>query len=191
MQRLKIVNEKTGEVVLVKRQFKGQVFKDPKDNTIITWKEVKEVVKTGDGKHDFKIECKLVKAEEVNRADSINSYSGDVGIQNVLKKIALSGKDLASVVEAGTYASKQKGDYVVDISKAPSDTFEALDEVEKGLAAHKKLPNELKKGKRFDEFAQTVKTEDLNAYIESQVQKRLAQLKKAESKKEEVIENVK
>lgn len=189
MERL-VIN-KNGEFVLKKRHFKGQVFKSSKENTIITWKEVKEVVKTGEGKHDFVIKCKLVKAEEVNRAESINSYSGDVGIQNVLKKIALSGKEISSVVEAGTYASKQKGDRVVDISKAPSDTFEALNEVEKGFKVYQKMPDEMKKGRRFDDFATNFKDADFNAYIEAQVQKSLAKIQKKEPKKEEVKSDVK
>lgn len=178
----KVVNKATGEIVKKRRVISGQVFPDPEKDTIKVWKEVKEVEKTGEGKSDFKIHCKLAVAEEYNRADHINSFSGDVGIQNVLKKVALGGHDIGQVIESGAFQSKQKGDHVVDISKTPKDTFEALNEVEKGLKGWKGIPDELKKGRNMAEFAKTFNAEELNSYIEAQVQKRL---KKAEPKKEE------
>lgn len=182
----KKVNKATGEVVIEKRlpRVSGQVFETPEKSKIIVWKEVKEIEKTGEGKSDFKIHCKLVPAEVYNRADHINSFSGDVGIQNILKKVALSGEDIGQVIESGRFYSKQKGDHVVDISKAPKDTFEALNEVEKGMKNYKTLPEELTKGRKFSTFAKEFNAEELNNYIEAQVQKRVAQ-KKEESQKGE------
>lgn len=167
------VNKETGEIIKKRRVIPGQVFPDPEKDTIKVWKEVKEIEQTGQGKSDFKIHCKLVVAEEYNRADHINSFSGDVGIQNVLKKVALGGHDVGQVIESGAFQSKQKGDHVVDVSKVPGDTFEALDEVEKGLKGWKGIPDELKKGRNMAEFAKTFSADELNSYIEAQVQKRL------------------
>lgn len=178
----KEVNKATGEIIKKRRVIPGQVFPDPEKDTIKVWKEVKEIEKTGEGKSDFKIHCKLAVAEEYNRADHINSFSGDVGIQNVLKKVALSGRDIGSVIESGAFQSKQKGDHVVDISKTPQDTFEALNQVEKGIKGWKGIPDELKKGRNMAEFAKTFNADELNSYIEAQVQKRL---KKKEPQQEE------
>lgn len=181
-----ITDKKTGEVkkILKKRVFAGQKFLDPGKDTIKTYKEVSEVVKTGEGKSDFVIKKKLAVVEEVNRADHINSFSGDVGLQNILKKLAMSGTDVASVVESGRFASKQKG--LVDISDMPDNIAEAFREVEKGVKAYDKLPEDLKKKMSFDVFASSFKKEDFEKYIQSQVDKRIVKMqKKVEQQKVE------
>lgn len=185
MATIIITQTKDGEIIktLKKRNFAGQVFEDPEKDTIKTYKEVAEVLKTGEGKSDFVIKKKLVVVEEVNRSDYICSFSGDVGIQNVLKKLALSGKDIASVVESGQFASKQKG--VVDISNMPDDIATAFRSVQKGVEAFDKLPEELKKKMSFDAFASSVNAEEINKYIQSQIDKRISRLKAQEKPKED------
>lgn len=182
MAEKKVVTS-TGEVISKGRHFKGQVFADPKDDVIVTYKEVSEVVKTGEGKHDFFIKKNIVAVESVNRRDYINSFSGDVGLQNVLKKIALSGKDLTSVVDSGKFYSKQG---YVDISNAPTNIVEAYEAVEKGVKAFDSLPAELKKKSSMAKFAESVTPAEMKAYIDLEVSKAIAAAKatKAEERKE-------
>lgn len=182
----KKINKSTGEVIDERVVDQGQVFPDPDDDYIITYKEQAEVIKTGEGKSDFIIKKRLVPVQKVKRSDHINSFAGDVGIENILKKVALSGDTIANVVESGKYASKQKGDHVVDISDAPKDTFEALDKVKEAYADFERLPKALRKGRSMSEFNKTLKAEEITAYIDEQVKSRLASIqKKAEEKKGE------
>lgn len=147
---------------------KGQVFIEPEKNEIITYKVVNYIEKTGDGENDFVVKQKMVIANKVNRADSINSYSGDVGIQNVLKKVALSGEDLASVVDSGKFYSKQKG--LVDLSEVPDNVVEAYKKVEDGVKAFDNLPKDLKKKSSMAHFASEVTNEEIYKYIDAKIE---------------------
>lgn len=108
LKKKQSVNSSTGEVITKKSRFSGQIFADPAKDDIITYKVIDEIVKTGEGKNDFKIVQKLVVAERVNRADAINAHATEVGLHNVLKRLALSGKDIASVVDSGAFIQNKR-----------------------------------------------------------------------------------
>lgn len=151
----------------------GQTFKSKE---IFEYKEVQEIVKTGEGKHDFKVIKKLVTASKTNRSDYINSFSGDVGIMNVLKKVLVGGETIDEVVKSGRFASKQVGE--VDLSKLPDNIVDAYKSVEKGVKAFDDLPENVKKKQSFARFAESFDQDEFNKYIQAEVRKVIALQKK-------------
>ena len=156
--------------------FEGQKFPEPKDDVIVEYTEVKECVKTGEGKHDFKVVKSLTPTSKTNRADYINSFTGDVGIMNVLKKVLVGGQTIDDVVKSGKFASSQQG--LVDLSKMPDNIVDAYKKVESGVKAFDELPENVKKKQSFAHFAETFDQNALNDYIAGEVKKYLASQKK-------------
>lgn len=65
---------------------------DSDDDKYIIGRELKDSVKmTGDKDTDFVIEKKVVEISRVDRQEYIDSFSDDVGILNIMKKVALTG----------------------------------------------------------------------------------------------------
>jgi len=153
--------------------FEGQTFVS-KD--IIEYKEVAEVKKTGEGKHDFKVIKTLVPISKTNRADYIDSFASDVGIMNVLKKVLVGGETIEDVVKTGKFMSKQQGE--VDLSKLPDNIADAYRAVEAGVKAFDSLPDNLKKKQSFARFAESFSKDDFTAYLRAEVDKVLALQKK-------------
>ena len=139
--------------------FEGQFFKS---EDIVEYTEVAEVKKTGEGKHDFVIVKSIVPTSTTNRADFINSFSGDVGIMNVLKKVVAGGETIEDVVNSGRFASKQKD--LVDLSHLPDNIADAYRKVEEGVKAFDNLPNDIKKKQSFAHFAESFSKDDFQKY---------------------------
>ena len=74
-------------------------MKDPDD---IVEYGIKQVVKkVGDGEEDYVIEDKVVEVSRVNRQSYIAKDAPDVGVMNILAKVARSG-DLSLLNQTGT-----------------------------------------------------------------------------------------
>lgn len=170
-QKLKLSSPFNGRTDGVK--FEGQSFKS---NDIIEYKEVAEVKKTGEGKHDFKVIKTLVPVSKTNRADYIDSFASDVGIMNVLKKVLVGGETIEDIVKSGRFATKQQGE--VDLSKLPDNIADAYRAVEAGVKAFDSLPDNLKKKQSFAHFAESFSKDDFTAYMRAEVEKVLAQQRK-------------
>ena len=156
--------------------FLGQTFKDPKDDVIVDYKEVSEIRKTGEGKHDFVVIKKIIPSSKTNRSDYINSFSSDVGIMNVLKKVLVGGETIDDVVKSGRFRSKQNG--LVDLSNLPDNIVDAYKSVEKGVQAFDELPEKVKKKQSFAAFAETFDNDEFKKYIRAEVLAELAAQKK-------------
>lgn len=62
------------------------------DDKYIIGRELKDcVVKTGDKDVDFVLDKKVVEISRVDRQEYIESFADDVGILNIMKKVALTG----------------------------------------------------------------------------------------------------
>lgn len=106
----------------------------------------------------FYIDYVPTEKSRINRQKYINSFAGDVGVLNVVKKLALSGEDATD----GRF-------------KAPVGYFDATilpkdGEAEMQLKQMKqkiwsKLDPELKSNMTFEEFASSINEDKLKAYI--------------------------
>ena len=103
-----------------------------------------------------------------NQQELIASYSDDVGIQNILKKLAISG-DKSILNQTGREPLCPNGglEPIQDFSEVPSSKAEAFNIVAAGVAAYDNLPSDIKGKMSLEQFVHDFGQEQLNAYIES------------------------
>lgn len=108
----------------------------------------------------------------VDRQDYINQYKDDVGILNVLKKVARSGDtSLINQINGGTG---------IDLTDMPEDFLQAKALYDQALIAYDQLPAEIKSGLTAEQFI-NIAAEKLDGNIKDYVQS----LKKIDDKTEE------
>lgn len=150
------------------------------DKDIVTYETREVVKKTGEGDEDFIVINKVVETSRKNRQDYINSFSSEVGILNILKKVALTGDDPYN----NEYIEQRKGGQYIDATALPSNKTDAFKAVEHGVNVFDSLPEELKGKLSMEKFVEEFGQEAFDKYIE----KVIAGLKgeaKAEPVKEE------
>ena len=107
---------------------------------------------------DFLVEEVVVEKERVNRDDYINSFREDVGIANILKKVALSG-DVSLLNQV-----KRVPQPLCDDGKEAIVDITPLQEGEEKVAAmgdnmrktYSALPEQLKAGRTLEQFLEGV-----------------------------------
>lgn len=138
----------------------------------------KDVVKKiGEGEEDFTIITKFVeRREDINKL--INSQANEVGIYNLLDRIAKTGDD--------TLLPKpfdDKSGQVLDYTRFPEDLMDVHQQQDQAAIAFDSLPDELKKGRKFEDFAANVTDAEAIEFIKAFIQSRVPQ-KKEEKKGE-------
>ena len=148
--------------------FPGQKF-DSYDDKTISEGYLKEVVKkVGEGEEDFVVEKKLVLYRSYSRAGYIQDAAEDVGILNVLRKVAISGQDLT---QDNPYAAKPG---YVDMTQMPGSLEEAIALVEKAKDTWKQLPDELKKNMDYEAFIKSCTPGQIYDYYKEIAEKEAA-----------------
>lgn len=111
---------------------------------------------------------KATYIKEYDIKDYIKSFADDVGIQNILKKLSLSG-DKSILNQTGREALCPDGglEPIQDYSQVPSSKAEAFNIVAKGVEAYDNLPAEIKGKMSLEQFVNDFQQEQFNAYIES------------------------
>lgn len=100
--------------------------------------------------------------------DYIDSFSGEVGIQNILKKLALSGdKSLLNQTGRENLCPEGGLEPIQDYSNVPQNKTDAFNAVLKGVEAYDNLPAELKGKMSFAQVASLVQADDIDAYVKS------------------------
>lgn len=111
-----------------------------------------------DNNEIFYIDYEECVAEKLNRRKYVNSFAGDVGVLNVIHKLALNKENAAD----GRFAMKQG---YVDLSNLPTDGEQMAKLLEERNKVWAKLDPELKKALTYEEFVSTFNLEKLNEYI--------------------------
>ena len=111
-----------------------------------------------DNKEIFYIDYEECVAERLNRRKYINSFAGDVGVLNIIHKLALNKENAAD----GRFAMKQG---FVDLSGMPTDGEQMAKLMAERNKVWAKLDPELKKNLTYDEFVSTFNLDKLNQYI--------------------------
>lgn len=96
----------------------------------------------------------------VDRQDFINQYKDDVGILNILKKVARSGDESLLNQCTPGYA---------DLTNMPEDFLQAKALYDQALAAYDQLPDTIKNGMTAQEFAELT-AEKLDGNVKSYVE---------------------
>lgn len=96
----------------------------------VTYDVREKLVKTGETEYDFVTEQEVYVKEKVSLDKYIQSFAGDVGLENILKRVALTGD---------TSLLNEKQPLYGDIRNMPENNMERDDAIKQGLAAAKKL----------------------------------------------------
>lgn len=139
----------------------------------------KQVVKkTGEGEDDFVLVTKHVEKKR-NIDALINSQEKEVGIYNLLDRVAKTGDE--------TLLPKphdDKNGVLTDLTGYPKDLMEAHQVANAGADAYSKLPKELTKGRSLEEFAKTINDEEATAFIKALISSKYAKKQNGERKDE-------
>lgn len=127
------------------------------DEYYIDRKLVDSVVKTGEGDHDFIIVKKVIE-DKTSIKELIASQADDVGLENILKKFAVTG-DPGILPEAVTDNNE-----IADFTQMPQDLIEAQNLFSAQEEAFKSLPEELVKGRSFGEFMAHINQDEFNVW---------------------------
>lgn len=135
--------------------------------------ELKDKVKVIDVKKgDYVIEQVAEVTSKIDTQEYIDSFAGDVGIENILKKFQLVKDEslFQQVKRPGVSVDpldKEGREKVQDYSGIPSDEESAIRLASKAQAEFARLPQELVKGCSFNEFAETCTKEELITFLAS------------------------
>lgn len=140
------------------------------ENPYIVSLELQDKVKVVDTKTgDYVIEKQVVETEKLNTFDYIQSFKDDVGIENILKKFALTeDPELLNQVKRASAPIMDDGkEAVQDYTNLPSSEEEAIRMAVAAKAAFADLPADLVKNRSFAEFAENFTQDELIAYIKT------------------------
>lgn len=142
----------------------GLVFvaKDYKEDDFAVVKLGKKVNQLSDDVYDFDVVDIVEITDVVKRQDYIAQYADDVGILNILKKVAKTG-------DTGLLNQCQPATGV-DLTNMPDNWLDAAALKEKAMASYNKLPEELRKDISVEDFmalSMDAVGEKIDAYVAS------------------------
>lgn len=131
-----------------------------------------EKLKDAAGKEYNGIVYETVLVDEYDIQEYIESFSDEVGIQNILKKLSLSG-DKSILNQTGREALCPDGglEPIQDYSNVPSSKAEAFNIVAQGVAAYDNLPEDIKAKMSLSQFVSEFGQAQFDAYVENLKQK--------------------
>ena len=159
------------------------------DIFIIEYGEVDHLVKHGEKDTDFTIRTDVEVTSKVKRDDYIKSFSGDVGILNIIEKVRRTGDvSLFHQVDSPVMPMSDRDALgrpiqdVLDITPYQVDRMEALNSFKKGAISFKELPDDLKGKLSMDQVAR-LKDDEIDDYLKHYADQIKALKKKAEVEK--------
>lgn len=120
---------------------------------------------------DYVVEETSEVSERVNRQDYINSFREDVGIENILKKVALSGDvSLLNQVQRPVLPVDEKGFEPIQDATLLQEGEKAIadvgDQMKKTYAS---MPAELTKGRGIEKFLSEVDEKEILDFAKSYI----------------------
>jgi hypothetical protein len=135
-------------------------FQDNFDEFYVDY-EIKQVVKkVGDGEEDFIIEDKVIEHKRDIKQE-INAQADDVGVYNLMKRVALTGDD--SLMPEPMPKTGVTSDY----TNVPDNLLDADLMAKQRIAEFDSLPDALKKGRSFEEFMSSFTQDEFSAWLSS------------------------
>lgn len=137
-------------------------WSDHIDDDIVEHLIVKKGVPIGDDGKEVTVVEDYIESKRYNRQEYINSFRGDVGVINILKKVN------AGLLNPATIAcSFDVNKPINDFSQIPTDVGDAFDLVEQAHKLYAKLDPALKAGLDFNTFCKTFDQAKFDAFIKS------------------------
>lgn len=131
------------------------------DQDYINYEYYDVLQKIGDGENDF-ITVSQKKEVRQNISDLINSQASEVGVANLMRRVA-SGLEVLDPVGVS--------DEIQDFTNAPKDLASAY-EMQKSVSnKFAELPDELKNGRSFEDFIKSFNQKEFDDYFTKLVQK--------------------
>lgn len=106
----------------------------------------------------------VYEKSSVDRQEYINSFRDDVGIENILKKVQMSG-DMTLLNQRQAVQGEPGEVKDITIFQEDEETLAALGD--SAAAKYAALPVELTKGRTMEQFLKEVNAEEINAFIEA------------------------
>lgn len=137
-----------------------------KDKDIVEYEEQEYVEKIGEGDTDFIVKKRVVEKSRVNRQEYVSSFSDEVGIHNILKKVQLTGD---------SNLLKQRADApYFDATQFQTSRSDLVNAVNEGVQAFDNLPDEIKKKMSMESFVDSFTQKDFDALVQAKVDAILA-----------------
>lgn len=165
-----------------KREYKHTPFECSDIVTLEVADEIKKITDDVTKKEDFVIEKVVRETSRLDANDYVQSFADDVGIENILKKIALTGDVSLLNQRQRSIGQVDENGYEVlqDYTGIPGDVLEAAAIVKSGRDVFSSLPADLVKGRSFAEFVETATQDEIQAYMLASLE---AQKKASEGEK--------
>lgn len=146
---------------------KGHVYRDP---DLVETKIVSEAIVKGDGsdKTNYVIKRSQIEASRISRQDYIDSFADEVGVINVLRKVAKTG-DTSLVNQIGEVPVGNQ-----DLTNMPTTPGGAYLYAKSLEDQYHNLTPELKGNMTLEEFMNKA----TNQYIDSYIEKKLESMNK-------------
>ena len=137
-----------------------------KGKDIVEYEEQEYVEKIGEGDTDFIVKKRVIEKSRVNRQEYISSFSDEVGIHNILKKVQMTGDETLL---------KQRADApYFDATQFQTSRSDLVNAVNKGVQAFDDLPDDVKKKMSMETFVNTFGQKDFDALVQAKVDAILA-----------------
>lgn len=132
-----------------------------KDKDIVEYEEQEYIEKTGESDTDYVVQTRVVEKSRINRQDYLDSFSDEVGIHNILKKVKLTGDETLL---------KQRADApYFDATQFQTSRSDLVNAVNKGVQAFDNLPDDIKKKMSMEAFVNSFGQDEFNKLIQDKV----------------------
>lgn len=150
-----------------KREYKHSPYVSSDIVSIELGDEVKKLTDDNTKSEDFVVIKVIKETSRVSANDYVQSFKDDVGIENILKRVALTGDISLLNQRSREVGSVDENGYEVlqDYTGVPGDVFEAAKIVKSGRDVFASLPADLVKGRSFTEFVETATDDEIQAYM--------------------------
>lgn len=134
---------------------KGQ---DKFDKDYVDYKHKEVVKKIGEGEDDYVISIKHIEVR-TPISEVVNRDAGTTGIHAVMQRVALTGDE--SLYPEPLPKTGVTNDY----TNAPNNLLDAENYAKRMEAAFNELPENLRKGRNFNDFCNSFTQEELTTYL--------------------------
>lgn len=123
---------------------------------------------------EFEVKEVVVPKTKINRQEYINSFREDVGIANILKKVALSGDvSLLNQVKRTNLPLSNDGKEIVQDVTALQAGDEAIAKMGDNMRkTFNNLPDELKAGRSLESFLEGVTQAEIDAFVADYIKRK-------------------
>lgn len=141
------------------------------DQDYITYELKDYVVKSGEGDEDFVVKTKVIEHRD-NIAEVIAKDADSVGVANLIERVLRTGDESLLPPPLGNEGRLDDG------TLAPDNLLDAVNMAEEAYKTYESLPEELRKGRDLEQFANSFTAQEFIDFLTAQQKKVEPQEKK-------------